>query len=294
VSPPVRSRGVGRSLRVIGLAAAFVSACASAGVSPRVVQFQWLDQTRLDGHLVIPRGEGRHPALVFLHGCGGLVSSQRRIQSRETDWASRLTALGYVVLMGDSFSPRGIARMCSQARFDRQVYLARPKDAYGALHYLQAQDFVRPDRIGIMGWSQGGGVVLTSIRKASLGRRPELAQGDFRAAVAFYPASCREGAHRVRWTSAIPLLVLVGAEDVWTPAAPCRQLVENAIGRGSNAEMEVYPGAYHDFDWPNLPVHAVPPYRTAAGIVPIIGTNPAARKVAIARVTEFLARYLLD
>lgn len=58
--------------------------------------------------------------------------------------------------------------------------------------------------------------------------------------------------------------------------------------------LPVYPGAYHDFDWPDLPVHAVPAYRTSSGIVPIIGTDPAAREAALTRVPEFLARYLRD
>ena len=294
MSLPSGRSHLGRSLGVIALAAALTSSCAAALVPPRVVRFASLDDTRLDGHFFRPRGEGRHPAIVFLHGCGGLINSRGHIKSREADWASRLMAQGYVVLMVDSFSPRGIGGMCAPARFDLTVYLARPKDAYGALRYLQAQEFVRPDRIGIMGWSQGGGVILNAIRKASLGRPPELPQGDFRAAVAFYPASCREGAHRVPWTSTIPLLVLVGALDVWTPAEPCWDPVEKAAGRGSVAQVHVYPVAYHDFDWPGLPVHPLPGYRTSRGVVPIAGTDPAARDDALSRVPAFLGRYLRD
>jgi hypothetical protein len=36
----------------------------------------------------------------------------------------------------------------------------------------------------------------------------------------------------------------------------------------------------------------LPAYRTRAGVVPIVGTEPAARQDAIARVPAFLARYL--
>jgi len=280
----------------IVLVALLAGACASVGMPPAPLRIPSLDEaaTVLDAHLFGPRGEGRHPAVVFLHGCGGLLSTSGAISARETDWAARLVALGYVVLMVDSFSPRHVSRMCTHEGFKLPVYLDRPKDAYGALRYLQAQPFVRPDRVALMGWSQGGGVALLSIRAASLGRPPALPQGDFRAAVAFYPASCSERAHRVPWTSAIPLLVLVGEQDNWTPAAPCKALVEAASRRGSDVQIQVYPGAYHDFDWPDLITRARPEFRTAAGVVPITGMDPAARRDALVRVPQFLAQHLLD
>jgi hypothetical protein len=63
---------------------------------------------------------------------------------------------------------------------------------YGALLFMQAQSFVRPDRVGIMGWSQGGGALLFAIGTQSFSRPAQLPRGDFRAAVAFYPSSCDE------------------------------------------------------------------------------------------------------
>src|SRR5271167_3467436 len=63
--------------------------------------------------------------------------------------------------MVDSFAPRGRGAMCSPQAFDIELYRSkRPRDAYGALLFLQAQPFVRPDRIAVMGWSQGGGDLL--------------------------------------------------------------------------------------------------------------------------------------
>jgi dienelactone hydrolase len=67
------------------------------------------------------------------------------------------------------------------------MYRDRPKDAYAALQYLQAQPFVQPDRVGLMGWSQGGGTVLRTVNDKSIGRPATLAR-DFKAAVSFYPA----------------------------------------------------------------------------------------------------------
>jgi len=296
---------VRRAAGLLLLAAALVQSCASGGSavggSTRgAVRFASLDATArrpatmLDGYLFKPTGEGPHPALVFLHGCGGLLSTNGAIRERERDWARRLTALGYVVLMVDSLTPRNQGEMCSQTGFSLPIYLDRPKDLYAALRYLQGLPDVRPDRIGIMGWSQGGGAILLGIRADSLGRPAELPQGDFRVAVGFYPGSCRDSAHRAPWTSAIPLLVLLGENDNWTPLVPCRTFVEGAAKRGSPIEAHVYPGAYHDFDWPDLPMRSLTAYRTAAGVVPITAMDPAARADALRRVPDFLARYLRD
>ena len=50
-----------------------------------------------------------------------------------------------------------------------------------------------------------------------------------------------------------------------------------AAARGALVEMQVYPGAYHGFDARNLPQRELPEYRTRDGVVPIVGTDPAAR-----------------
>jgi len=287
-------RWPGRLLLLVVVALA--SPACAALAQPVKLQIASLAEppTPLDAYLFKPRVDGRHPAVVLMHGCGGLLTSTGRMNSRQADWTARLVGLGYVVLAVDSFSPRGIDRMCSQQRFRLAVYLERPKDAYGALRYLQAQPYVRPDRIALIGWSQGGGVVLLSVREDSLGRPRDLPHGDFRAAVAFYPASCRDGAHRVPWKGTLPLLVLIGEQDNWTPTGPCKEFVARAAARGSDVRIHVYPGAYHDFDWPGLPVRARPENRTASGVVPTVGMDPAARADALARVPEFLAKHLRE
>ena len=264
-------------------------------LEPARVAFPSLAEgTSLDGYLFRPAVEGRRPAVILLHGCGGLFSAAGGINARERDWAERFAAMGYVALAVDSYSPRGIVRMCSPATFDRRVFTERPKDAYAALRYLQAQPFVRADRIGVVGWSQGGGVTLLSVREDSLGRPPDFAEADFRAAVAFYPSVCNVRSHRRPWTSSIPTLVLVGEHDNWTPATPCRQFVDAAAARGADLRIHVYPGAYHDFDWPNLTVKSLPAYRTSSGVVPMVGMDPVARDDALTRVAAFLRARLGD
>jgi hypothetical protein len=63
------------------------------------------------------------------------------------------------------------------------------------------------------------------------------------------------------WASAGAKLLL----PVWTPAAPCKELLDAAAARGSRVEMQVYSGAYHGFDRANSPVREFPEYRTSVG-----------------------------
>jgi dienelactone hydrolase len=275
---------------------------ASSASAQEIVRFPSLDDngpgqpaTMLEAHLFRPAGEGRRPspAVVGLHGCSGMF---RRYSTQLTPlysaWAGDLTRHGYVLLLVDSLGPRQHGEMCSTEGFDLELYRKRPKDAYAALGYLQAQPFVRGDRVGVVGWSQGGGVTLFAIGPQHLGRPAVLPQGDFRAAVAFYPGACNERLQSTQWSASIPLLALIGAGDVWTPPGPCQALLAGAAARGSQVETIVYPGAYHGFDAPNNQIRELPEYRTRAGVVPIIGTDPAARADAIARVPAFLGRYL--
>ena len=249
--------------------------------------------TMLDGYLFRPAGAGPSPAIVGLHGCSGMfVRGTNTISPIYRAWGAELTRHGFVFLLVDSFGPRRHCQMCSVDGFDFDIYRRRPRDAYGALRYLQAQPFARPDRIGLAGWSQGGGATLFAIGRQSPLRPSHPLPVDFRAAVAFYPGACNEQRQSTIWSSATPLLVLMGAADVWTPVAPCRTFLDGAIGRGNAVEVLVYPGAYHGFDVPNNPRRELPEYRTRAGVVPIVGTDLAARADALQRIPAFFSRYL--
>jgi len=285
-------------VRSAPVALLLLSAVAANGHAQDKVNFASLDgkggapPTELDGYLFRADRPNPQPAIVFLHGCGGLISSiSHKIMSREMDWAGRMTAEGYSVLMVDSFTTRGSGEMCSRSGFKEWLYLRRPADAYGALTYLEGQPFVDRNRIGLMGWSNGGGAALFAIAKQGGGRPADFAGPDFRAAVAFYPGSCNEERLSAAWTPSIPLMILISDKDVWTPASPCRQVVDLAVKRGALIEFQQYAGAYHDFDWPNLKRKELAAYTTAKGVVPITGEDPEAHADALRRVPAFFAKH---
>jgi dienelactone hydrolase len=265
---------------------------SGAGAQERISIPSRDEPVMLDAYLFRAPGEGAHPAAVFLHGCGGLLRHDGSINGRELDWAARLNQAGYGALMVDSFATRHIGEMCSSGSFQPGVYRWRSKDAYGALLWLQAQPFVRPDQVVLIGWSLGGGTTMFAIGRDSPGRPDGMQQPDFRAAVAFYPGSCRSARLGGDWSTSIPLLVLNGDADVWTPAVPCREVVDAAAAKGAPVAIHLYPGAYHDFDWPGQAYRELPGDRTAGGAVPIVAMDPAAMADAHRRVLEFLAERL--
>ena len=156
------------------------------------VHFASLDgKTTLTAYLGRHEGDTPRPAVVLMHGCSGLLNAKGRIIGLYRAWMRALFAKGYDVLTVDSAASRGFGQTCSAGPGRITMWRDRPKDAYAALAYLQAQPFVRPGRIGLMGWSQGGAIALLSINDKSIGRPAALAQ-DFVAAVAFYPGACSE------------------------------------------------------------------------------------------------------
>jgi dienelactone hydrolase len=163
----------------------------------------------------------------------------------------------------------------------------RVADANAARHWLQAQSFVAPDRVSLLGWQNGAVATLWAVRRRA---NVDDKGPDFRSAVALYPG-CRRLADS-EWSARIPTLLLVGGADDWTPAGPCEQMVAGARGRSAQIAIVVYPGAYAEFDHPNMPMrvlHGLAFTADGSGRAHS-GTNPAARADAIRRVPEWLAR----
>jgi dienelactone hydrolase len=244
---------------------------------------------RLEGVLSVPQGAGPFPALVMLHGCTGLRTRTGAIQAKLRFWVEHLGALGYATLLVDSFTPRGIDEVCT-GRHMLSPVRDRADDARGGLRYLQGRTDIEPSRIGLLGWSNGAAATLSVLFDEGSAER------DFRAAVAFYPNCTRTYPGGPTFRPYVPLYILVGALDDWTPAAPCMEIVDRARAAGAPIAIKVYPGAHHAFDAPSTPVRYRPEVKNHtkadgdSGAT--VGTEPAARADAIVEVTRFLAAQL--
>jgi dienelactone hydrolase len=270
--------------------AVFACLALVPAVAQEVVEIQNGDDKPLRGILFKPEGPGPFPAVIALHGCGGL-GSNGKLGARHADWAERLKAEGMLVLFPDSFGSRGLASQCLVADRTVRPSKERVSDTYAARAFLMDRSDVQKDRVSLLGWSNGASTVLWSI---SSDKKPKDDRPDFHAAVSFYPG-CRlvaQAAERRDFELRLPLLLLIGEADTWTPAAPCRQLVKTATDAGRPAAIVSYPGATHDFDHPSLKMMK----RTGLAFTgdnsgeAMVGTDPGAREDAIRRVPEFLRK----
>ncbi len=284
---------------MLSISGAVVASMAHA--ASEKVEFNSLEEPRLGGPTKLAaylfKPEKLDPkipvnAVVLAHGCSGLLDGKNNIRAGIAAWADHFVAKGWVVMAVDSFNPRGEKEVCTQK--DRPILESRerPRDAYGALAYLAARPYVKKDSIFLMGFSNGATGTLYAVGGG--GRPLELAHAakiSFRAALAFYPG-CTSAAKR-SLKPAIPLAIFMGELDDWTPPAPCKLLVENA---GADAEIHLYPNAYHGFDVPGAEVRVRNDVRMKAnpqladGVH--IGGNDAARAAAIKDVDIFIDRVL--
>jgi len=241
----------------------------------------------LRGLLVRPADGVPGAPVVALHGCGGLGGPDRppALPAREADWAARLAALGHPVLFPDSFGSRGVTQVCSGGERGIMPETLRRADAHAAAAWAASRPWAAPGGAVLMGWSHGGSTALAAAGAPVPG-------GLIRGAVALYPGCARPGREPPPWRPAVPVLMLLGGADDWTPPGPCRLAAGRARGAPGAAPVEVveYPGATHGFDGPGTPM------RTLSGLdmtargdgVARMGTDPAAREDALRRVPAFL------
>jgi dienelactone hydrolase len=259
-----------------------------------------------------PDGPGPFPAVVIMHDCSGLGARSSGAPDR---WAKELIGLGYVVVIPDSFTTRGYAGgVCTNPSPSRAEVgpFRRLRDAYAALAYVRTLPYVNGFRVGLMGGSHGGTTTLASM-VAPEGNKDPLARDKrtgFAAAISLYPRCATPlGNWRVSRQSGAsgpiteyigvykpvaPLLILIGEEDDWTPAEPCRKLAEAAQKVGYPVTIKIYPGAHHSFD-SNYPVRYVPARvnpDSPSGRGATTGGDPKAWEDSIREVRAFFGQYL--
>jgi dienelactone hydrolase len=278
-----------RSLLLLLLTAA-IAAPARAG-GPETVHFVSLhrDRAMLRGFLMKPDGNGPFPTVLLLHGCSGPVTRKGTIAARERTWMKKFVADGYVVLLLDSFNPRGFASICSMRERPLTAEKDRPYDAYAALGWLRAQPYVMADRVAIMGWSHGAMTTLAAISEAMIAEIGWREPG-FVTAVAFYPG-CLD-LSKTAYKATVPLLMQLGEKDDWTPARYCLRLADKVRKEGGTIALDVYKGAYHAFDNPSGSVRERSTSNKGRTRTVHSGRDPDAAVQSMARARAWLAAAL--
>jgi dienelactone hydrolase len=271
------------AITFLGLFAVASAADAAPLASPLQVDIP-LSSGVLHAQLYKPDGNGPFPVVIALHGCGGLAGHSGPVEPRYRDWAEQLLGDGKAVLLPDSYGSRELGPQCRVKERHVRARRERVADIMAARQWLVQQPWAARDRISLLGWANGASALLWAVRPQLLSVEP-----DFRSAIAFYP-DCRISS-RLGWSARVPTLLLIGAKDDVSSPPACRQMVDGARGRSALARIVVYPGAYHDFDRANFPLHAVA--ETSDAALPDrghLGTDPEARADSQKRVAEWLAR----
>jgi dienelactone hydrolase len=177
------------------------------------------------------------PAVVFVHGAGGIGFNYGM-------WAGELNKAGFATFVADSFTGRGITNTIADPA--QLSPYAKMNDAFAALAVLAKHPRIDPDKIAIMGFSDGAVPSLY----ASMDRfqRAYAPQGaGFAAHIGFY-TPCNTAMIDDEKVSQKPIRLYHGVADDWVPIGPCRDYVARLKKAGANIDVVEYPGAYHLFD----------------------------------------------
>ncbi|WP_033351011.1 dienelactone hydrolase family protein [Kitasatospora aureofaciens] len=210
-------------------------------VTTRTVEYP-ADGLTMVGHLALPAGTGRRPAVLIGPEGTGLNDFQRRR-------ADALAELGYVALAFDLHGGRWFTD--PQEMLERCLPLiADPERLRGighaALEVLRSQPRTDPGRIAAIGYGTGGAVVLELGRAAA----DLKAIGTVNALTTGRPGE----AANIR----CPVWAGVGSEDPIMSAAQRDAFTAELQDAGVDWRLTVYGGARHAFHHPPVDQSVVP------------------------------------
>lgn len=210
---------------------------------------------RLEPHFTLhrPDGDGPHPLVIQLHGCGGR-------QPLHDTYAEAAKARGIASLIIDSFTPRQIPRHVAQMTVCTGLRLRgaeRSADLFAALHWLERQAWVDPGRIAAAGWSHGAWTIMDALAgcypaSGLIEGRPERLDG-LRAAVLIYPyAGPPSLTARRGWGEHRPKVAAVlGTRDAVAGQLLPRRALDRLARDGVAVDVLTLEGATHSFDDPD-------------------------------------------
>ena len=204
------------------------------------------------GELFLPPGSEAMPAVVLMHGSGGVYDALLDY------WPKLFNAAGIAVFTLDRFGPRGVR---ATTAYQSLVPLAADvTDAFAALRFLSTHPRIDPKRIALMGFSRGGTATLRAAVERFIAAQDLPAQLRYSAFVLAYTGGCVGTARlliRPGVFGTAPMLFLHGTVDDYTPIEPCRDYADRIGKAGTPAEFVALAGAHHKFDTDDVNLHFV-------------------------------------
>lgn len=193
------------------------------------------------GDLILPLSCDKCPVMVMLHGSLGW-------KKHHNEYYNRLVDMGIGIFKIYSFESRNICiTKGSQLSVTHQMMIS---DAYSALNVLNLHPSVDINRIGITGFSLGGGASILAGWNVPLHQQLANTNFKFNVHIGLYPP-CFIVPDEHMWTDS-PLIVMIGEKDQWTPASPCIGFFANIYSNTGynrlNKHLIIYPNEHHSFD----------------------------------------------
>jgi carboxymethylenebutenolidase len=219
---------------VSGLAALAVAPVLDAAEPPEAVIEEASETFLSHGKRVAierfaPKEPGRYPAVLVLHGAGGIGPADSGSPLREC--ARRLARRGFVALIPHYFDRTG-TKFNNAARNGR-YYAVWMETVADAASYAGRLPQVDRRRIGLLGYSLGASVALSC----------GMADPRFSAVVEY--AGSLVGEPPDDLSAMPPTLVLHGDADRVVPVREASRLADLFAARRGRFEMKIYPGAGH-------------------------------------------------
>jgi len=205
------------------------------------------ETVNIAGHLFMPPGNDKVPAVVLVHGSGGIYNAVLDF------WPKQFNAAGIAVFTLDMFGPRGVQ---STAEDQSLVpFAADVADSFATLKLLATHPRIDAKRIAIMGFSRGGTATLrTAVERIIAAQK--LPDGlRYAAHIPTYAGGCA-GVFRLVVKPAVfsksPMLFIHGDADDYTPIGPCQDYADKIGKAGTPVGFVVIEGAHHKFDSDDL------------------------------------------
>ena len=203
-----------------------------------IIDLENQEKQEVYGELVIPydslNPDKKYPLVLGVAGSLGW-------KNHHYEYLTMYQNLGFATFELNSFKSRNIT---STVGTQNEITMATMiVDAYKALEKLSNHPQIIKEKVSITGWSLGGAVALYS---AWLPLKNSINKSlNFASHLAFYPP-CFFDFEDLNF-SKVPIHILIGELDDWTPAPPCINLV-NKLSSKANINITVYEDSHHGFD----------------------------------------------
>ncbi|HEX6700722.1 MAG TPA: prolyl oligopeptidase family serine peptidase, partial [Gaiellaceae bacterium] len=181
-----------------------------------------------------PAGSAEAPALVVLHGCGGIGGIDEVL-------ARDLPAHGVATFYVDYFGlmpPPGRRGFCGAAGRIGRAFPVWQQIVVDATAALRRTPGIDPARVGALGWSMGGGLALATAQYGAGGT--PLRRSPFRVLVLLSTYDDSSNARAMP-----PTLVLSGGRRDAVPESDAIGLSRALRRAGVPVVLHVYPGGTH-------------------------------------------------